>query len=116
MSSRTSSPSSSPSDALTPHTSTIPPANRSKFRDVHIYDANDPTAELGGLRLNKGVTNAVFYSMVEILIIPTGDSSLQDESFFFLRHEDDTKIERDNHALLPGKYYIVTTGSCIITP
>jgi hypothetical protein len=90
------------------------PANRSRGRNVHIYDANDPTAVLGGLRLTNGVTNADFYSMVEILIIPTDDFSLQDESYFFLQDESNIKIERDGHALLSGKYYIVATGSCII--
>jgi hypothetical protein len=109
-----SDPPSKTSDPLVPQTSTMTPANRSRGRNIHIYDANDPTAVLGGLRLTNGITNANFYSMVEILIIPIDDFSLQDESYFFLRDEGNTKIERDNYPLLPGKYYIVATGGCII--
>ena len=63
---------------------------------------NDPTTVLGGLILSNGVTNANFYSMVEILIIFASD--------FFLRDESDTKIERDDRPLQPGKYYIVAAG------
>jgi hypothetical protein len=77
------------------------PTNRSAGRNVHICDINDPTTVLGGLILTNGVTNANFYSMVEILFIFTGT--------FFLRDEDDTKIERDDDPLQPGKYCIVTT-------
>jgi hypothetical protein len=78
------------------------PPNRSAGRNIHIYDANDPTTVLGGLILTNGVTNANFYSMVEILIITT--------SHFFLGDESNAKIERDNHPLQPGKYYIVAAG------
>ncbi|OCK73002.1 hypothetical protein K432DRAFT_314066 [Lepidopterella palustris CBS 459.81] len=79
------------------------PRNRSPGRDVHVYDANDPSTVLGGLILANGITNANFYSMVEILVLFTDT--------FFLRDEDDTKIERDDHPLQSGKYYIVATGS-----
>ncbi|KAL0639311.1 hypothetical protein Q9L58_001537 [Maublancomyces gigas] len=41
-------------------------SNRSLGRNVHIYNASDPT-ELGGLVLTNGVTNANFHSMVEII-------------------------------------------------
>ncbi|KAF1815295.1 hypothetical protein P152DRAFT_455016 [Eremomyces bilateralis CBS 781.70] len=78
----------------------IPPLNRSFGRDIHIYDANDPNAVLGGLVLTAGVTNANFYSMIEILFIFA--------SPFYLRDEDKTKIEKDDHPLKPGKYYIVS--------
>jgi hypothetical protein len=44
-------------------------ANRSAGRDVHIYDVNDPTTVLGGLVVTNGVTNANFYSTVEIIFI-----------------------------------------------
>lgn len=77
-------PPSKTSEPLAPQTSTTAPASRSRGRNVYIYDANDPTAVLGSLRLTNGVTNADLYSMVEILIIPTDDFSLQDESYFFL--------------------------------
>ena len=80
----------------------MPPPNRSAGRNVHIYDLNDPDNVLGGLVLTPGVTNANFYSMVEILVIFI--------STFFLRDDDGTKIERDNHPLQPKKYYIVSGG------
>ena len=80
----------------------MPPTNRSGGRNVHIYDANDSGTVLGGLILTTGVTNANFYSMVEILFIFA--------STFFLQDEGETKIERDDHPLQPGKYYIVAAG------
>jgi hypothetical protein len=83
-------------------TSTVPRANRSAGRNVHIYDANDSTAVLGGLILANGVTNANFYSMVEILFIFTG--------IFFLQDENGIRLERDGHPLQPGKYYIISSG------
>jgi len=105
MSSSTSTTCGSPSEAsdpLDPPQISMAPNNRSNGRNVHIYDANDPTTVLGGLILSNGVTNANFYSMVEILILFASD--------FFLRDEGDTKIERDDHPLQPGKYYIVAAG------
>ena len=76
------------------------PPNRSAGRNVHIYDPKEPDTALGGLVLTPGVTNANFYSMVEILIVCT--------STFFLQDEGETKIERDGHPLQPGKYYIIS--------
>lgn len=79
-------------------------SNRALGRDVHIYDANDPTGPvLGGLILTNSVTNANFYSMVEIIFIFDKD--------YFLRDETGTTLQRDGHLLQPGSYYIVTTGS-----
>ncbi|KAF2183148.1 hypothetical protein K469DRAFT_584164 [Zopfia rhizophila CBS 207.26] len=75
------------------------PINRSRGRNVHIYDANDPTTVLGGLILANGVINANFYSMMEILFVFTGA--------FFLQDEGNTKIEKDDRPLQPGKYFIV---------
>ena len=43
--------------------------NCSAERNVHIYDPPDPDTVLGGLILTDGVTNANFYSMIEILYI-----------------------------------------------
>jgi len=76
--------------------------DRSKGRNVHIYDAKDPTTVLGGLLLTNGVTNANFYSMVEIFVLFTTD--------FELRDEGDTKLERNDDPLQPGGYYINTAG------
>ncbi|KAF8534786.1 hypothetical protein BDD12DRAFT_387723 [Trichophaea hybrida] len=81
-------------------------ANRSAGRDVHIYDANDPAAVLGGLILTDGVTNANFYSMVEIFCICDSD--------YFLRDEGGTTVQRDDHPLQPGNYYVLTNGSITV--
>lgn len=74
------------------------PRNRSRGRDVHIYDAKDHTTVLGGLILTNGVTNTNFYMMVEILIFFTASFEIQNEG-------GDT-IERNDDPLQPGKYYI----------
>ena len=76
--------------------------DRSAGRNVHIYDLNDPTTKIGGLLLLPGVTNANFYAMIEIIVIF--------ESPFCLQDENGTKIERDDHPLQPGNYYIVATS------
>jgi hypothetical protein len=81
------------------------PINRSAGRNVYIYDANDPTVVLGGLILTNGVTNANFYSMVEILIITISD--------IVLRDENNIRVERDDHPLQPGKYYVVAAGGLL---
>jgi hypothetical protein len=83
----------------------MPPINRSAGRNVHIYGSNDPDTVLGGLVLTPGVTNANFYSMAEILFIF--------QTTFFLRDEGKTKIEKDDHPLQSGKYYIVSDGRYI---
>ena len=86
----------------------MPPLLRSALWNVHIYDLNDPTKVIGGLCLANGTTNANFYAMIEILIIFS--------STFFLRNENETRIERDDHQLQLGKYYIVAAGEFIINP
>jgi hypothetical protein len=78
------------------------PIDRSQGRDVHIYDVNDPNTVIGGLILTNGVTKNNFYLMVEILVLFTSN--------FELRHEDDTKVERNDDPLQLGKYYIHATG------
>ena len=77
-------------------------ANRSAGRDVHIYSANDPATVLGGLILTNGVTNANFYSMVDIIFIFSQN--------YFLRAEGGTTVQKDDHPLQPGNYYFVTNG------
>jgi len=74
------------------------PRDRSKGRDVHIYDIKDPNTILGGLILEQGVTNTNFYSMVEIIILF--------ESDFELQLEGNIKVEKNNDPLQPGNYYI----------
>jgi len=85
--------------------------NRSVGRDVHIYDANDTNhpdrKELGGLILTNGVTNANFYSMVEIICFI--------DSFYVLRDEGGTVVQRDDHPLQPDSYYIITAGKVSYT-
>ena len=76
----------------------MPARDRSRGRDVHIYDAKDPCTVLGGLILTEGVTNVNFYSMVETLVSFTTD--------FELRDEGDTKVERNDDPLRPGRYCI----------
>jgi len=78
-------------------------ADRSEGRDIHVYDANERTTLIGGLILTNGVTNANFYSMVEIVVLFTSN--------FEVRKEDDTKIERNDDPLQPGKYYIAADSS-----
>ena len=91
------------SEASEPQTSAMPPLQfRSAVRNVRLYGANDPTTELGGLFVTNGITNANFYSMVEIIIIFESEFSLCDEG--------GTVIEKDDHPLQPGKYYISATG------
>ncbi|MCJ1378043.1 hypothetical protein MMC17_001139 [Xylographa soralifera] len=80
--------------------------DRSEGRDVHIYNAKDPTQTvLGGLHLTNGITNALFYSMIEIILVFQSTFSLQDEN--------EVMVERDNHPLQPGKYYV--NGSFLVT-
>jgi len=80
----------------------MPPLARSGGRNVRLYGAKDPTTELGGLFLTNGITNANFYSMVEIIITFEGE--------FFLRDEGGTMVEKDNYLLQLGNYYIIATG------
>lgn len=73
--------------------------DRSEGRDVHIYDAKDPSQTvLGGLHLTNGITNILFYSMIEIILLF--------QSPFFLKDENGIIVERNEHPLQPGKYYV----------
>jgi len=81
-------------------------ANRSAGRDVHIYDAKHPDTVLGGLILTNGVTNTNFYSMVQVFLLFNSE--------YVLRYEDGTEVPRDEHALRPGKYYVVTIGRYLL--
>jgi hypothetical protein len=91
-----------------PKVSTMPDSDRSKYRNVHIFNASDRNTIIGGLILTTKndetncVTNANFYAMVEIITVPT--------SAFTLRNESDVAIEKDNSPLQPGKYYIHASG------
>ncbi len=81
------------------------PRDRSTGRDVHIYDFKNPSTVLGGLILENGITNANFYSMIEIIILFSSDFELQDKG--------GSKIERNDDPLRPGDYYINNTGKSL---
>ncbi|PUU72139.1 hypothetical protein B9Z19DRAFT_1098009, partial [Tuber borchii] len=85
----------------------MPVQDRTPWHNVHIYDASNPGMVLGGLLLNNGVTTANFYSMVEIVFVFDQDYTLRDESGI--------TVERDDHPLQPGKYFIVTAGSITVS-
>jgi hypothetical protein len=134
-----SDPPSKASSALMLQTSTMPPANRSGGRNVHIYDFDDsndldfslePKVVLGGLILTDGITNANLYSMLDMFISceerlfrnpeetfflgDEGPFFLEDEDPFSLLDEEGTRIEKDNHPLRPGNYYIVSISKFCI--
>jgi hypothetical protein len=104
--STTSDPPSKTSVPLVLQTSTIPPINRSGGRNVHIYDAENPTVLLGGLILSNGVTNANLYSMLDMFITYEEPFFLEDEEPFLLLDGNSTRIEKNNHPLQPGNYYV----------
>src|SRR5271170_3388283 len=81
----------------------MPPADRSAGRDVHIFDDNDRTTELGGLILQPGVTNTNFYAMIRIFV------EFQCRTFS-LRNEGGIEVKKNDQPLQPGNYYIVTSG------
>jgi hypothetical protein len=80
----------------------MPAGDRALDRDVFIYDEKDPDKVLGGLVLTNGVTNANFYSMIEIMIIFCGGFSLFDGRGI--------KIKRNDDPLQPGSYFIDADG------
>ena len=81
-------------------------SGRSLGRKVHIYNARDANTVLGGLVATDGITNANFYSMVEIVFEFDNDYTLSNES--------GTTVQRDDHPLQAGKYFINTTGSLTV--
>ncbi|KAH0607772.1 uncharacterized protein H6S33_002806 [Morchella sextelata] len=60
---------------------------------------------LGGLVLTNGVTNANLYSMVEIIL------TFGSGSDYHLQNAGGSQVDRDDHPLLPGNYYVATDGS-----
>jgi hypothetical protein len=119
----------------------MPPANRSRRRNVHIYDFTDsnsldsslePKVLLGGLILTDGITNANLYSMLDVFIFceeslfrdlekpfflgDEGPFFLEDEEPFSLLNEEGTRVEKDDHPLQPGNYYIVSISRFLHHP
>ena len=81
-------------------------ASRALGRNVHIYRAGDTNTVLGGLMVTNGMTNANFYSIVEIVFIFDNEYTLSSES--------GVTVQRDNHPLQAGKYLINTAGSLTV--
>ena len=81
-------------------------SSRALGRNVHIYSAKDTNTVLGGLFATNGITNANFYSIVEIVFIFDNDYTLSSES--------GVTVQRDDHPLQAGKYFVNTAGSLTI--
>ena len=88
----------------------MPSIDRSGGRNVHIFDAENPTVVLGGLILSNGITNANLYSMLDIFIVYEESFSSENEEPFLLQDENGNGIQKNDHPLRPGKYYIVSTS------
>ena len=90
------------------------PKNRSGGRNVHFYDARNPEKVLGGLILDQrgSVTEAVFLTMLEILIIST--------SPYEVRHRASAKVvSSDAIPLATGHYDIhclASDGRALVFP
>ena len=81
-------------------------SGRALGRNVHIYNARDTNTVLGGLFATDGMTNANFYSMVEIVFLFDNDYTLSGES--------GATVQRDDHPLQAAKYFINTAGSLTV--
>ena len=80
----------------------MPPADRSAWRNTHIYASRNRDTVIGGLWAAEDITNANLYSMLEIIC------SFSEP--FDLHNESEQLVERDLQPLQPGSYYIVTKG------
>ncbi len=67
-------------------------------RDVFFADLRDPDTFLGGLVLTPGITNANFFTMLEIAVEIAGSYSVQN-----MKGE---LLSRDSNPLHPGVYFI----------
>jgi hypothetical protein len=101
-------PADIPSPLLHKDTPSRMPPDRSRGRDVHIFDAHDRNTSIGGLVLTAGITNANLHAMIEIFVIFTSECSLQSES-------NVTIAKDDNSPLLPGNYYIFSSGKSVFS-
>ncbi|ODA84327.1 hypothetical protein RJ55_02847 [Drechmeria coniospora] len=77
--------------------------SRSLLRDVFIYDLRNLDSLLGGLTATPGITNANFYTMVEIIIVTS--------SPFFLQNNNREEVLQDAQPLSPGNYFVVVDGT-----
>ncbi|KAK3352641.1 hypothetical protein B0T25DRAFT_590485 [Lasiosphaeria hispida] len=78
---------------------------RALARDVFIYDLQDFDTLLGGLVLSAGVTNANFYTMVDIII------NVSPPGHFILQDDNGETVAKDTQPLLPGRYFVVADGT-----
>ncbi len=85
----------------------MPAANRSQARDVHVYDPKDLSKPLGGLVITPGITNANLYTWIPIICMLTTPYILQLD-------DGSTIIPKDNNALRPGSYHVITTGEWVL--
>ncbi|KFX87736.1 hypothetical protein O988_09305 [Pseudogymnoascus sp. VKM F-3808] len=96
------SPPSSPSGAGTPTNGsqdcTMPGFNRSAGRNLHLFNSTDKDTVIGGLILTNGVTNSLLYAMVEIIVVFSGE--------FTLQNKEKITIPRDDAQVVPGDYFI----------
>lgn len=70
--------------------------NRSRLRDVIIWDLNDneDRIPLGGLILTPGITNTDFRQMLDIILVSSAD--------FIVQNERGDEVLRDTQPLLRG--------------
>jgi len=80
--------------------------NRAYGRDTFIYDSNHRDTLLGGLRIAEGTTNTKLYYMVEIICVFTGTFDLHDDN--------EQLVKRDEKAIQPGNYFIVSNGRSLL--
>lgn len=94
-------------DSLTAHVFLSGAGALSIARDVFFYDLRDLSSEPGGLVLNPGITNANFYSMIEIVLVLS--------SHYFVQTDNGETLPRDSRPLHPGNYFIVVDGTVQVT-
>ncbi|KAL1906269.1 hypothetical protein Sste5344_007984 [Sporothrix stenoceras] len=73
----------------------------SSLRDVFFADLRDPSTDLGGLISSRGITNAVFHTIVAIAID-------RDKRSFDIQNDDGEAVPRDDDQVLPGRYLIIS--------
>ena len=87
---------------------TMPPLNRSRGRDAHIFDGSNRDTSIGGLILTAGVTNANLYAMIDIFVIFNGE--------YILRNKSDTTIEKNNSTFVSETIILILLVSISLIP
>ena len=70
--------------------------------DVFFDNFKYPDTQLGGLVLTPGVTKAICYFMIDMIIIFPSE--------YFLGNDNGEMLQRHSQLLLAGKYYIASDG------